>query len=528
MKSIIVLGGGTAGWMAAAYLNRVLGCAEGGQPMSITVVESADIGTIGVGEATIPTLRTFLGILQIPEWEFLAETNATLKHGIRFRNWLGPSVADPEPEYYHLFENLPSLEGFSTGAHWLALRDRGLDQPPFWEATGVTGELCRRLKSPKPYEALPYESPFPYAYHIDASRFGDLLRKTAVARGVQRVCDTVEKVNRTEDGRIGSLMTREHGLLQADFYIDASGFRSVLIEGALAEPFVDWSDYLFCDRAVACQLPHEQSPPVLRPYTTSTARDAGWIWEIDLFSRRGNGYVYSSRHTNTGQAELALREHLGPAAQNAALRHLTMRVGHRRKAWSGNCLAIGLAGGFLEPLESTGIYLVEIALSLFVDYLGGGEAAPYFAERFNAKMTQIYEELRDFIQIHYILSDREDSAFWRDYRHEVKVPESLREKLALWTFKLPASVDLDGRMTLFGPSNYAYILAGMNQLPPGHNHLSPFIRKDVSLGAMTALERNRLTIAERFPTHLDYLRKQRAVGRISFPTEAREELVVQP
>jgi hypothetical protein len=515
MKSIIVLGGGSAGWMAAAFLNRVLCHGDTGTPLEITVIESDEIGTVGVGEATIPTLRQFLRIIDIPEWEFLAETDATLKHGIRFLNWLAPTQNKPIPEYYHLFECPPVLEGFGLASHWLALRDRGLPQPEFWDAVGVQAELCRSMKSPKPFDAGPYDAPFPYAYHVDAAKFASLLRKVALDRGVKRVRDTVTQAHRTGAGLISHLTTRDHGELRADFYVDASGFGAFLIGQTLGEEFENWSDFLLCDRAVACRMPHASAVPNLRPYTTSTAKDAGWIWEIDLFSRRGTGYVYSSRHASAPEAEGVLLEHLGLSAANPEVKHLKMSIGHRKNMWSGNCLALGLAAGFLEPLESTGIYLVEIALSLFVDHVGGGEASPYFAKRFNGKMRQIYEELRDFLQIHYVLSDREDTAFWRDYNHDVKIPDSLQEKLDLWTFKLPSLTDLDGKLTMFGPWNYAYILAGMDHLPPGKGNLSPYISQAASLKAMSAIEQARVRVATHYPTHYDYVKKHRSVGRVS-------------
>lgn len=515
MKSILIVGGGSAGWMAAAYLNHVLRRPGGEEPIGITVVESEDIGTIGVGEATIPTLRNFLRNIDVPEWRFLLDTNASFKHGIRFLDWMQPPAGRPVHEYFHLFEHPAVFEGYGVGTHWVALRDRGVSQPPFWDAVGVQAELCRRLKSPKPYDAMPYESPVPYAYHIDAAKFGGLLRSIATRRGVRCLRDTVIEVHKTPKGGISHVTTRDNGDLSADFFVDASGFRSILLGGALREPFESWSDYLLCDRAVACQTPHEQEVPKLRPYTTATAKESGWIWDIDLFSRRGSGYVYSSRHSTADDADRILREHLGPRGASASTRCLQMEIGHRRNMWVENCLGVGLAAGFVEPLESTGIYLVETALSLFIDHICDGPGAPYLASRFNLKMRQIYEELRDFLQIHYVLTDREDSRFWRDYRREVKMSDSLKYRLDLWTFKLPSLTDLDGHLALFGPANYSYILAGMNRLPPGINHASPFISPTRSAKALRVVEEARERLAAAYPNHYEYLKKQRSVARES-------------
>lgn len=514
IKSIVILGGGTSGWMAACYLNRVLRSPEGEAPIAITVIESEEIGIIGVGEATVPTIKSILNTLGIPEWQFLHETDATFKHGILFRDWLeSPGVPTTHGEFFHLFENPPAIEGYSLATHWTALCDRGATPRRFADAVSLQSALCHASKSPRSYTGAPYEAPVPYAYHLDAVRFGQFLRKIAVERGVRHVTDTVGQVKRGADGAIVSLVTRAHGEIAGDFFIDCSGFNSVLLGGALEEPFQDWGDYLLCDRAVACQLPHAEADGPLRSYTTASAKEAGWLWEIDLFTRRGNGYVYSSRHTSAARAEDVLREHLGPLAEQAGTRQLRMQIGHRRNMWSKNCLALGLAAGFLEPLESTGIYLVEMALSLFIDHIGTGPASPYLADRFNRKMGLIYEELRDFIQLHYVTSNRDDSDFWRDYTNNVKVSDALAYRLDLWTFKLPSLTDLDEKNTLFGPSSYTYILAGMDRMPALGNHLSAYISPQASARALKAMEDFQQTAIAVAPDHREYVQKQRAVAR---------------
>jgi tryptophan halogenase len=505
MRSILIVGGGTAGWMAAAYLNRVLRQPGTDEPIQITVVESQDIGIIGVGEATLPTLRRFLKTIDVPEWQFFTETDATLKNAILFRQWMQVRGSAQAHEYYHPFEYPPTLEGRGADVHWMALRDRGLDQPALCDAVGSQSELCRRYKSPQLFSGRPYESPMEYAYHLDTTKFGGFLRSLATSRGVTRIEDAVVGVHKSDIPGIAHVVTQSHGVLRADFYIDATGFRAELIGGALGQQFIDWSSYLLCDRAVAVQLPHLHEIPRLRPYTTATAQPAGWIWEIDLFTRRGNGYVYSSRHTTAEEAERTLRVHLGPQADAANARHLRMQIGHRHNMWVGNCLAIGLAAGFMEPLESTGIFLIEKALGMFVDYCGGGEAGPYLAAHFNHKMRQTYEEIRDFLQIHYVLSDRTDSQFWLDYTHDVTVPESLKYKLDLWTFKMPAVTDLEGWLSTWGPGNYSYILAGMNRLPAQVSNTSPYISRSASLRTLRGIEEMRAKIVAAHPDHYEYL-----------------------
>lgn len=512
IKSIIVLGGGTAGWMTAAYLNKVLRDETGRKPVEITLIESADIGVIGVGEATIPTIKGFLRSIDVPEWEVLAQTDATLKSGIKFVDWLNLPLPSQAPsQYYHLFESPMMFEGHSVFTHWQNLADRGADMPSIDLMGTIQGHLCSEGKSPKSFNSAPYESPSPYAYHLDAIKFGQYLRMVAQKRGVHRIEDTVESVELTDDGSISALRTKSNGKLSADFFIDCSGFAAVLIEKALGAKFTDWSESLLCDRAVACPIQHTDEMRGLRPFTTSTAKEAGWVWEIDLFTRTGNGYVYSSRHSDATRAEEILRKHVG-LPEDKSVRHLSMKIGHREEMWRKNCLAIGLAAGFLEPLESTGIYLVEVALSLFVDHISDGSVQPFMAARFNSKMNQIYAELRDFIQLHYIISERDDSKFWLDYRNNVKISDELAYKLDLWTFKLPSLTDLDGKLTLFGPSSYIYILAGMDRLPAAGNHLSSYISPESSARAMQEIERLRIAVTPSMPVHRDFIVKQRSVA----------------
>ena len=510
IRNITIVGGGTAGWLSAVYLNKVL-VTDKNAPISIRLVESADIGIIGVGEATVPTLAHTLQVAGIPEWQFAKEADVSFKHGIKFVDWLrAPAQDRPGHHYFHPFETPRVYDGFNTMTHWLRLKELGVEMPPLAEAVSLQPALAEALRSPKTYSDQPYQAPVTYAFHLDAVKFAQMLRKVGIERGVEHVVDNVLDVNLDDRGNIASLVTEKSGVLAADFFIDCTGFQALLIEKHLKEPFVSFSDTLLCDAAVAMQLPHGEEPPRIRPYTTATAKSAGWIWEIDLFSRRGNGYVYSSRHQSEDEATSLLLSHLGVGEAQAAPRHLRMRVGHRRQSWVKNCVAIGLSGGFIEPLESTGIYLIEHALWMLVDYIGAGQAAPVLAKQFNRNFANLYRELHDFVQLHYLLTMREDTKFWSDYKNEVPLSDALRAKMELWQCKMPSVGDLEGKQSLFGPHNYFFILAGMNFLPPLGANITPYIDPATSTKALQQIQTVREQALKVTPDHYDAIKNLRS------------------
>ncbi len=515
LRSIIVLGGGTAGWLAAAYLQRTLGVSPGMRP-SITLVESSDIATIGVGEATVPTLRQTIRTLGIPEHELFTKADASLKNGIRFVDWAQtPGNGDGRlpRHYYHPFDVTPPLEGYGTAIHWLNLLQRGLMTDTFGDAGCVQTALCDNNRSPRLMHSAEFEAPVPYAYHIDAGKLASLLKEHAVRNGVRHIVGTVTSVDAGEHG-IEAVHTREQGRLEADFFIDCSGFSGLLIERTLEEPWVSLQQYLPCDRAVACQIPHAAGNAPIRSYTTATAKESGWIWEIDLATRRGTGFVYASDFCSPAEAERVLREHVGDAGGTQPVRHLEMRVGHRCNALVKNCLALGLSGGFVEPLESTGIYLIEHALQLFIDYLGTGGITPRQTDRFNAMMRQSYEEIRDFISLHYVISQRRDSDFWRACTNEVPVSPRLAEMLALWEEKVPTWGDMSERISLFGPQNYFYILAGLGRLPTKSPPICAYIAPEVSRRSLNQIAQWRETAVRGSPTMRDYIQRIRGAANI--------------
>lgn len=503
-RSIIIVGGGTAGWLAAAYLQRVLG-SNPGHPLSITLIESPEIGTIGVGEATLPTIRTMLRVIDIPETRLFSEVHATLKNGIRFVGWRqgGDMATD---RYDHPFDSPVLMDGYSTIVHWLNLKQRGLTDQPFADAGVVQTALFDGLKSPKFMDSQPYDAAVPYAYHLDAIKLAGMLRRVSVERGVTHVEGRVVEVQRSDAG-ISALRLEDGRVLSADFFIDCTGFAGLLIGEVLEVPWKSFSPWLLCDRAVAGPVEYETENAPIRSFTTATAQGSGWTWEIDLDNRRGTGYVYSSAHCSDDEAVATLHKLQAGAKQVAEPRMLKMRIGHRSRTWERNCLAIGMAGGFLEPLESTGIYLIELALSMFVDHLPSSRESARSQEQYNLLMNDLFDELRDFVMIHYTLSARRDTPFWRDFTEGVKLPDGLEYLMNLWREKVPHATDLQRKVSLFGPANYFFIMAGLRHLPERGIGQAPYLAPDVSKRVLDTVAEIRRMANHRSPDMRDYVRK---------------------
>jgi len=464
VSKIVIVGGGTAGWMSAAYLQQAY-VKEGGEVPEITLIESPDIGIIGVGEATVPNLRRTLIHLELDEDEFMWNTNASFKQAIKFRNWRLPPDQDPNEHFFHPFE-YPDLveDAYEFPPLWLAYRKNGGTVPIDYAATPQP-VMCEALKVPKTAESSPYLGSVTYAYHLDAVMFGRFLREKALERGITRLEDTVENVNLDADGLIRSLDTKDHGEIEADLFIDCSGFRGLLINKTLEEPFVPFGESLLCDRAFAIQIPHGDDVDGINPFTTSQALSSGWGWNIPLNDRAGNGYVYSSAFISDDEAEREFRQFLGPHSDGRDGRVLKMRVGRNRNSWVGNCIAVGLASGFVEPLESTGIYLIERSLELISEHLPEGRKDERSANAFNAKLNDEFADVIDFIVSHYCLTEREDTAFWQANKHDLKIPTSLQERLDIWRRGFPKEDDPSFNRSLFKCASWTYVLSGMGIIP---------------------------------------------------------------
>jgi tryptophan halogenase len=459
VQSVLIVGGGTAGWLTAALLARSL-ATQAPEGVRITLVESPQIGIIGVGEGTFPSIRGTLAAIGIDEARFLRESQATFKQGITFVDWVRAPGSAGVNHYFHPF-SLPSQRPGMPELlpYWLM----GAAGPgrAFAEAATLQKAVADGGRGPKRSGDADYAGALNYAYHFDAARFADLLATHARSLGVQHVPANVEQVRLAEDGSIAAVHTREHGALCADLYIDCSGFRAALIGAALGAPYRRVDDVLFADRALALQLPYPRPDTPIASYTISTAREAGWIWDIGLQQRRGTGYVYSSRHTSDQRAEQVLRAYAGAAGAHLEPRQLKLDVGYRETPWVKNCVAVGLSAGFVEPLEASGIGLIETAAFL-IAYLFpfNGEMAPV-ARRFNDFMRGRFERVIEFVKMHYCLTQRTDSPFWIDNAAPASIPPALQEKLAMWRCRPPNRLDFLTDLEMYQPASWQYVLYGM-------------------------------------------------------------------
>lgn len=433
-KKILIVGGGSAGWMAAAYLNAALN--RGGRRVAeIALVESPDVPRVGVGEATIPNINHLLAVVGIDERDFMIAVDGTFKQSIRYVNWLNGN-----DYYHHPFSRFEIRPIDHSGNEWLR-SDRSI---PFMETVSAQPLICELGLSPKLPDGKPFGTPLTYAFHMNALKFADYLTEHSTARGVTHYRDHVVEAEMRENGLIAAVKTRGGERLEADLFIDCTGFRALLIEQQLGVGFVDCSQWLLCDRAVTMHVDYDQHyPGYVRPYTTATALSAGWVWEIPLQNTRSLGYVHSSAFISEEDAELELRAFEGAHADSMTSRIVPFKVGRREKVWAGNCIAIGLAGGFIEPLESTGLYLSDLASVMLAEHFPYTDDYEAMAFRVNRILANRFHEVLDFINMHYCLTRRTDTNFWKEVQKTERINDRLRAKLDYWRLKPPSPSDFE-------------------------------------------------------------------------------------
>jgi tryptophan 7-halogenase len=494
---IMIAGGGTAGWLTACYLAKALG-ANGPGGLSITVIESPDISIIGVGEGTFPTLRMTLKTLGIDEARFLRESSATFKQGIRFEDWTHAPQDGKHSHYFHAFEFPHHAENSELLPYWL-LGEAG-PGTALADAVGIQKTVADAALAPKRSHDPNYGGPLNYAYHFDALRFAAFLATVAKERGVTHLADTIESVTLDESGAIAGLVTRANGVLKGDLYIDCTGLRAKLIGETLQEPFRSCRDSLLTDRAVACQIPNARPDSPIASYTIATAHEAGWTWDIGLENRRGVGYVYSSNHSSNERAERILRGYIGAEHDESAVRFLKFDAGYRERQWVRNCVAVGLSAGFFEPLESTGIMLIEVAAAMIADFFPWNRDFEAPARLFNDLMRHRCGNIVNFLKMHYCLGQRPED-FWRDNRRPETVPEDLQCLLAAWRHRPPCRFDFVADYETFPYFSYQYVLYGMgyrtNLEPARHRYRATTSAKQ----AFTQLRRFARQAAVDLPTH---------------------------
>jgi tryptophan 7-halogenase len=491
IRKILIVGGGTAGWMSAAALARSVNRDR----CRIELVESSEIRTVGVGEATIPALLSFNRALGIDEGDFVRKTQATFKLSIHFVNW-----ARENHVYYHPFSSTygVDLDLIPFHQYWLKMRSLG-DTTPLtdYSMAAVAARMGKfDLPTDDPRSVL---STYGYAYHFDASLYAAYLRTYAEARGVVRIDAKVTDVKlRGEDGFIEHVVLEDGRQLSADLFIDCSGFRGLLIEQAMKTGYDDWSHWLPCDRAVATQC--EYTSDAITPYTRATAHEAGWQWRIPLQHRIGTGYVYCSRHISDDAAADKLLANLeGPKLADPW--PLRFTAGHRKTFWNKNCVAIGLAAGFMEPLESTSIHMIQTAVTKLIALFPDRDFDPLLAEEYNRKTQQEFEHIRDFLVLHYHATERDDSPLWRECR-AMQIPDTLQYKME--QFRHYGKIVTNG-FELFQDSNWLAVMVGQFVLPQRYDPLVDHRDLDTIFKQLLSVKQMIANAANAMPTHRELI-----------------------
>lgn len=465
IENVVILGGGTAGWMTASYLKKAY------PNVNFTLIEAPGLPKIGVGEATIPNLqRVFFDFLGIKEDVWMRECNAAFKLAVKFVNWRKPQGTGDH--FYHTFGILPNCNNLPLSHYWTHKHLKGYDEPfdyaCYKEPALMDAKLAPRF--------LDGTRSMYYAWHFDAHLVADYLRRLSTEWGVKHILDEVENVELGRDGEVAAIYTKAGRKLEGDLFIDCSGFRGLLINKALKEPFIDMSDYLLCDSAVAAPVPHDDEMNGVEPYTSAIARGAGWIWKIPMLGRFGSGYVYSSKFANQDEASRDFCNQWNLNPDKTDLNKIRFRVGRNRRAWVKNCISIGLASCFVEPLESSGIYFIYAAIYQLAKHFPDKGFNPVLVQRFNEEIETMFDDTRDFIQMHYITTPREDTAFWRANKNDLTVSDQLRWKLDTYKAGLAVNMPVTNEHTYYDNfeaefrnfwtnGSFYSILSGMGYVP---------------------------------------------------------------
>ncbi len=490
ITKVVIAGGGTAGWITAALLNKVLG-----KVIEITLIESAEIGTVGVGEASIPPILHLNGALGISEKEFIKATGATIKLGIEFENWRSQGH-----RYMHAFGEIGKDFPFCEFYHFWLKAHQANNAPDFWDfSLNYQAAKAHKFAHLKhiPNTQL---AGLHYAYHFDATRYGEFLKELAQSRGVKRIEGKIESVNQChESGYIRSLLLKSGEQIDGDLFIDCTGLRALLIEQTLNTGFEDWSHWLPCDSAIAVQS--ELAADAI-PYTRSIARDSGWQWQIPLQHRVGNGIVYSSRFLSDEAAKKQLLDNL-PAKPLTEPRFIKFKTGRRLKQWHKNVVSVGLSSGFLEPLESTSIHLIQSAAIRLIKFFPHQGIKQSLVDEFNQQSKTEFERIRDFIILHYKITERDDSAFWR-FCKGMDIPSSLKKKIEL--FKTSGKLIREDD-ELFAEVAWQQVMIGQGLIAEDHHPLTDALSDEQLNELFSNLKTLINSTVEQLPRHSQFLEK---------------------
>jgi tryptophan halogenase len=488
IKKVVIAGGGTSGWCTAVALSRQFGTL-----LDITLIESAEIGTVGVGEATFPTICSFHKIHGIDEQEFLNATLGSIKLGISFENW-----AHKGDRYIHPFGSFGKPSWIGDFYHyWLAAKARGYE--------GELEDICFELQAAKAHKFAITEHPkLNYAYHFDAALYAKFLRRLSEEKGVKRIEGKIVDVKQhIDNGFIESVVLESGACIEGDFFIDCTGFRGLLIEETLKAGYEKWGQWLRNDSAVALQTEFHGDIP---PYTRAIAHGSGWQWKIPLQHRQGTGHVYSSAYISDEDARNTLLQNLDGDIR-AELRLLKFNTGRRKQAWVKNCVAIGLAGGFVEPLESTSIHLIQIGVTRLLQLFPFQGCNEYLIRRYNELSRVEYENIRDFIILHYKATERDDTPYWQDCR-DMSIPDSLSERIEL--FKATGHIQHRSD-EIFSITSWLQVMMGQGFKPQGYHYFPHVISDDEIRFGLMSMKAKIAKAVEQIPSHSDFLKSYCAV-----------------
>jgi len=526
IRTVVILGGGTAGWMTASYLGKALQ-----NTVKIVVLEAPSIPRIGVGEATIPNLqRAFFNYLGIAEEEWMRECNASYKMAVKFINWRSAGTGSPQPRmvdgrpdtFHHPFGLLRDADQVPLSHYWAAKRLNGETDEAFDYACFVEPAIMDARKAPR---WLDMRRATYYAWHFDAQLVAAFLRKFAVTKqAVEHVEDEMTEVLTDQRGFITALRTKSGQVIEGDLFVDCSGFRGLLINQAMGEPFVDMSDHLLCDSAVATAVPHDDAEHGVEPYTSSIAMPAGWTWKIPMLGRFGSGYVYSSSFASRDQATLDFARLWGLDPEQTAFNQIRFRVGRNRRAWVRNCVSIGLASCFVEPLESSGIYFIYAAIHMLAKHFPDRTFDQVLVDRFNREIREMFDDTRDFLQAHYYFSPRTDTPFWQANK-ELTLADGIQDKVETYRAGLPVNLPITDEGNYYGNfeaefrnfwtnGSYYCIFTGLGLLP--RTQLPALAYKPESTAAAELLfaeiKRRQRDAVNTLPSHYELLRQLHAVS----------------
>lgn len=501
IKQITIVGGGTAGWLAAAIIAAHHKNAAVSNPsapnIQVTLVESSDIPTVGVGEGTWPTMKNTLRDIGIKEADMFAHCSAAFKQGGKFVNW----VKGTGDFYYHPFTVPLGYGRIDLAPYVNNIEDYAIE-------SNYQHHVCEANLAPRTISEGEYSGQCNYAYHLDAGAFADLLKNHCRDKlNVKHLIGTVDSVSLHPSGDIKQVELSNGEAVGGDLFIDCTGFKSLLLGEALGVKFKDMNKYLFNDSAMALHVPYEKNDSEISSHTIATGQNAGWIWDIGLTSRRGVGHVYASEFLSDDQAVENLQKYLGPQGKNIEPRKISFNSGHREKWWHKNCVAIGMAAGFVEPLEATAIMLVEISSRFVAENLPPNNSImPTIAKRFNQQMEYKWSRIIDFLKLHYMLTKRPEP-YWQAHTQPDSIPESLKEDLAIWGYRGPTHADFESAIELFPAASYQYVMYGMGFKPDfsQQDHLyNQQKQADIIKQRNQQLTQQML---ERLPKHRDFITK---------------------